>query len=63
VEAVVLLSGRVAATWRTAGGGTLRVDLRPARKLTKAEMKLIEREFMRLASWQGAADVALTVDG
>jgi len=61
VEAVVLLSGRVAATWRASGKRILKVELEPARRLAKAEMKLIEGEFDRYAHWQGCSGAAVAV--
>jgi hypothetical protein len=61
IEAVILINGHGAATWRMKQTArALNISVEPHRKLKAAEQRGIQKEFERLAAFYAAPDLTVT---
>jgi hypothetical protein len=61
IEAIVLLRGRAAATWRTTRSATTAgFAITPLRRISARTRNQIETEFERLGAWTGARKTTVT---
>ena len=62
VEAVVLVKGRMAATWRIKPGKVIQAEVMPFEPLSKTVAGQIEREFAKLAKFYGADGIEIDIE-